>query len=101
MRFIFGSFNWVQKIIMALIFDHNKDYKFDGLEVNDILLKLCKEKLIFRIFLALQVTFNHMLPNFNECWWDSIILDVFCCNWIGKPQCHGVSGSFLHRNFVK
>ena len=42
-----------------------------------------------------------MLPNFNECWWDSIILDVFCCNWIGKPQCHGVSGSFLHRNFVK
>ena len=42
-----------------------------------------------------------MLPNFNECWWDSIILDVFCCNWIGKPQCHGVSGSFLHRNSVK
>jgi phosphatidylserine synthase 2 len=30
-----------------------------------------------------EVTFNHMLPNFNECWWDSIILDVFCCNWIG------------------
>lgn len=30
-----------------------------------------------------EVTFNHMLPNFNECWWDSIILDVFLCNWIG------------------
>ena len=29
---------------MALIFDHNKDYKFDGLEVNDILLKLCNVK---------------------------------------------------------
>jgi len=26
-----------------------------------------------------------MLPNFNECWWDSIILDVFLCNWIGMP----------------
>lgn len=26
-----------------------------------------------------------MLPNFNECWWDSIILDVFLCNWIGIP----------------
>jgi hypothetical protein len=30
-----------------------------------------------------QVTLNHMLPNFNECWWDSIILDVLICNWIG------------------
>ena len=29
---------------MALIFDHNKDYKYDGLEVNDIVLKLCNVK---------------------------------------------------------
>lgn len=25
-----------------------------------------------------------MLPNFNECWWDSIILDIFICNWFGR-----------------
>lgn len=25
-----------------------------------------------------------MLPNFNECWWDSIILDIFICNWFGE-----------------
>lgn len=31
-----------------------------------------------------QLTFRHMLPNFNECWWDSIILDIFICNWFGK-----------------
>lgn len=24
-----------------------------------------------------------MLPNFNECWWDSIILDILICNWFG------------------
>ncbi|KAI4385913.1 hypothetical protein MLD38_003901 [Melastoma candidum] len=23
------------------------------------------------------------LPNFNECWWDSIILDILICNWFG------------------
>lgn len=32
----------------------------------------------------MQVTFNHMLPNFNECWWDALILDVLVCNWLGK-----------------
>ncbi|XP_002970056.2 CDP-diacylglycerol--serine O-phosphatidyltransferase 2 [Selaginella moellendorffii] len=34
-------------------------------------------------FEMMEVTFNHMLPNFNECWWDSIILDVLICNWFG------------------
>ncbi|WVZ72000.1 hypothetical protein U9M48_020526 [Paspalum notatum var. saurae] len=32
---------------------------------------------------ALQLTFRHMLPNFNECWWDSIVLDILICNWFG------------------
>lgn len=30
---------------------------------------------------------KHWFPNFNECWWDSVLLDVFGCNalgiWIG------------------
>jgi len=26
---------------------------------------------------------QHWLPNFNECWWDSWILDVALCNYIG------------------
>lgn len=34
-------------------------------------------------FEFMELTFRHMLPNFNECWWDSIILDVLICNWIG------------------
>ncbi|KAG6396604.1 hypothetical protein SASPL_142757 [Salvia splendens] len=34
-------------------------------------------------FELMELTFRHMLPNFNECWWDSIILDIFICNWFG------------------
>jgi phosphatidylserine synthase 2 len=26
---------------------------------------------------------KHWFPNFNECWWDSVILDVILCNWFG------------------
>lgn len=34
-------------------------------------------------FELMELTFRHMLPNFNECWWDSIVLDVLVCNWFG------------------
>ena len=34
-------------------------------------------------FELMELTFAHMLPNFNECWWDSWILDVLLCNNIG------------------
>ncbi|KMT19495.1 hypothetical protein BVRB_1g011180 isoform C [Beta vulgaris subsp. vulgaris] len=34
-------------------------------------------------FKNVYLTFRHMLPNFNECWWDSIILDILLCNWFG------------------
>ncbi len=35
------------------------------------------------LFELMELTFQHMLPNFNECWWDSWILDVLVCNNIG------------------
>ena len=34
-------------------------------------------------FEFMELTFQHMLPNFNECWWDSWLLDVALCNFIG------------------
>lgn len=34
-------------------------------------------------FELMEVTFQHWLPNFNECWWDSWVLDVAVCNAIG------------------
>jgi phosphatidylserine synthase 2 len=30
-----------------------------------------------------ELTFRHWLPNFYECWWDHLLLDLFGCNLIG------------------
>ncbi|XP_054158876.1 phosphatidylserine synthase-like [Oppia nitens] len=30
-----------------------------------------------------EMAFAHLLPNFAECWWDSIVLDVLICNGLG------------------
>jgi phosphatidylserine synthase 2 len=34
-------------------------------------------------FEVLEQSFKHWIPNFNECWWDYLILDVFGCNLVG------------------
>lgn len=34
-------------------------------------------------FEDLEVTAQHILPNFQECWWDKMIADVFGCNLLG------------------
>ena len=30
-----------------------------------------------------EMVFGHLLPNFYECWWDNLILDVLVCNGLG------------------
>merc|ERR1711916_113217 len=35
------------------------------------------------LFEVLEYTFEHMLPNLGECWWDHFILDVLVCNLLG------------------
>lgn len=30
-----------------------------------------------------ELSFLHMLPNFAECWWDSLIMDILLCNGVG------------------
>lgn len=32
------------------------------------------------MFELMEITFRHWLPNFYECWWDHIILDIILCN---------------------
>ncbi|KAK3289872.1 hypothetical protein CYMTET_2708 [Cymbomonas tetramitiformis] len=32
---------------------------------------------------VLEVSLQHQLPNFKECWWDHYLLDVFGCNLVG------------------
>ena len=34
-------------------------------------------------FEVLEITFRHWLPNFYECWWDHLLLDLFGCNLLG------------------
>lgn len=38
-----------------------------------------------------EIAFAHLLPNFVECWWDALILDVIVCNgagiWFGLQIC--------------
>ncbi|XP_068737410.1 phosphatidylserine synthase 1-like isoform X3 [Montipora capricornis] len=30
-----------------------------------------------------KVFFTHLLPNFEECWWDALVLDFLVCNGLG------------------
>jgi len=34
-------------------------------------------------FEVLELSLQHILPNFRECWWDHIILDMMLCNAAG------------------
>ncbi|KAF7281437.1 hypothetical protein GWI33_004763 [Rhynchophorus ferrugineus] len=38
-----------------------------------------------------ELAFAHLLPNFIECWWDALVLDVLLCNgfgiWCGLKIC--------------
>ncbi|XP_070968636.1 phosphatidylserine synthase 1-like [Oncorhynchus clarkii lewisi] len=38
-----------------------------------------------------ELFFMHLLPNFAECWWDQLILDILLCNgggiWLGMTVC--------------
>jgi len=36
--------------------------------------------LMFEVF---EQIFKHWIPNFNECWWDYLILDILICNSLG------------------
>jgi len=30
-----------------------------------------------------EMVFGHLLPNFYECWWDNLVLDILICNGLG------------------
>lgn len=34
-------------------------------------------------FELVEISYRHMLPNFWECWWDQMFLDLFGCNMAG------------------
>jgi phosphatidylserine synthase 2 len=74
----------LDEFVLAHIFG----YIFKTLIVRDYKLVFC----ISIGFEILEVTFQHWLPNFKECWWDHLLIDVFGCNLIG---------TFIGITFVK
>jgi phosphatidylserine synthase 2 len=36
------------------------------------------------LFEIVEITFSHLLPNFQECWWDHVVLDIFGANLLGS-----------------
>ncbi len=54
--------------------------------------KLCMFQSV--MFEVLEVTFRHWLPNFYECWWDQLIVDIMVCNTGGI-----VAGQLLIKYF--
>lgn len=45
-------------------------------------------------FEIMEISLKHILPNFNECWWDHLILDLFGCNLLGI-----LVGNYLIKKF--
>ena len=35
------------------------------------------------VVIVVQLSFMHLLPNFAECWWDIIFMDILLCNGVG------------------
>jgi Phosphatidyl serine synthase len=35
------------------------------------------------VFELLELSLAHILPNFHECWWDHILVDLLVCNLLG------------------
>eukprot|EP01080_Neovahlkampfia_damariscottae_P001051 gene1051-10570_t len=58
---------------------HAVGYILKALLVRDLKLLWC----ISIGFELLEITFQHVLNNFHECWWDHLFLDILGCNLFG------------------
>ncbi|KAK6490812.1 phosphatidylserine synthase 1-like [Huso huso] len=52
-----------------------------------------------------ELFFMHLLPNFAECWWDQVILDILLCNgcgiWLGMTVCRFLEIRTYHWASIK
>lgn len=71
--------NIENQIFDRFVIAHAAGYALKALILRDWMLVW----IVSVLFEVLEVTFQHMYPNFNECWWDHLILDVFGCNLVG------------------
>jgi phosphatidylserine synthase 2 len=59
--------------------------------------KICAFLSVF--FEFLEITFRNWLPNFQECWWDVVILDILGCNALGIYLGHLTIKYFEMKNY--
>jgi len=50
-------------------------------------------------FEVLEKSLKHILPNFEECWWDHLLLDILLCNGVGIWVGHKLLAYFEAENF--
>ncbi|KRY50325.1 Phosphatidylserine synthase 1, partial [Trichinella britovi] len=52
-----------------------------------------------------EIAFSHLLPNFQECWWDAIVLDILLCNglgiWVGMVVCRKLEMRNYHWESIR
>lgn len=60
----------------VFIVAHALGYVFKAVMLRDWRMVTC----VSLGFELIEVTFQHVLPNFRECWWDHVLLDVLICN---------------------
>lgn len=69
-------FLFVRTTFDIFIVAHTLGYFAKTIIVRDWRASTC----ISVVFEIVEVTFQHALPNFKECWWDHLLLDVLICN---------------------
>jgi phosphatidylserine synthase 2 len=69
-------FHLKQNIFDFYVIAHSIGWWLKMLIVRDV--KLCL--FLSALFEFLEISLQHQLPNFKECWWDSLILDFIICN---------------------
>eukprot|EP01091_Cochliopodium_minus_P018845 TRINITY_DN773_c0_g1_i1.p1 TRINITY_DN773_c0_g1~~TRINITY_DN773_c0_g1_i1.p1 ORF type:complete len:362 (+),score=40.83 TRINITY_DN773_c0_g1_i1:237-1322(+) len=72
-------FNLRETLFDEFILAHLIGWYMKYLMLRDV--NLCiVSSIIFELY---EITFEHHLPNFAECWWDHILLDGIICNGLG------------------
>uniref|UniRef100_A0A8C9HUA9 Phosphatidylserine synthase n=1 Tax=Piliocolobus tephrosceles TaxID=591936 RepID=A0A8C9HUA9_9PRIM len=74
--------NDINKLVEKLdvfVICHLSGYFVKGLALRNFFML----NIISVLFELIELKFRHILPNFYECWWDHILLDVLGCNLVG------------------
>lgn len=70
--------------VRATFFDRFVLMHFFGWIVGSIMVRSSLVAWIMSVMFELyEMTFSHWLANFNECWWDHLLFDIFTCNAAG------------------